>query len=57
MSQMRVEIRIVNDAGEFSVTKFQPKDKAGRPTATQAQTLRSATTDALSWLRRNDKHG
>lgn len=52
---MRVEIRITNDRGEFAVVKTQLKDKYGRPTMTQADTLNSAVADARSWLNRNSQ--
>jgi hypothetical protein len=48
-----ITITIVNSAGDYTVTRRQPVDRLGRPTATQTQLLKDATADARSWLRRN----
>lgn len=52
---MRVEIRIYNEVGDFMVLRRQPVDKANRPTATPAATLKAAYDDAVAWLRRTSK--
>jgi hypothetical protein len=50
---MRVEIKIVNDTGEFTILRHQPRDKVSRKTRSQLDTLKDAYADAQVWLRKN----
>lgn len=49
---MRVEIHLVNAAGELTVVRVQATDDLNRRVASQLDTLREAVKDAQAYIRR-----